>query len=128
MIFLLWAIFLIGWLAVLVKHAYKSAANQFTPWDNIGDYCKIHAPDIMLNLLLSCGLFWGVWRDTSFITKTLLMFGVHKDIEVALNPFTAACYGVVSQQIADIFTSFIIAIAAKLKDILPSGGNDEPKP
>lgn len=123
MIYLLWAFYLLGGLGVLLKRAYKSAKDQNTPWQSVPQYCKVHAPEILTNFVISTALFWSVWRDTSFLTKMLLMVGVTKDVQVPLNPLTAALYGVFSDQVVDLIVGQVLSIFGKVKAILPGGGN-----
>lgn len=127
MIYLLFAFYLIGGLGVLLKRAYKSAKNPDTPWDNVGAYCKQHAPDILTNFAVSTALFIGVWRDTSFLTKMLALVGVVKDVQVPLNPLTAVLYGVASDSIADAIISAATYLLNKVRLILPGGNNEPPQ-
>jgi hypothetical protein len=118
MIYLLWFLYIFGWLGIILKRAYKSARNPNTPWDNIATYFKMWLPGIMLNFGITTALFVSVWRDTSFLTNSLLYFGVHKDVQIPLNPVTAILFGVASDQIADIIISVLVYILAKVRAFL----------
>jgi hypothetical protein len=109
MTYALWACFLVGGLLSVWKRAYLSASKDYTPWQNVKGYMVAHGPQIGMNFLLASGLFWTVWHDTSFLTKVLAYFGLQKDIEVPLNPFTAGIYGVFSDSIMD----FVVAAISK---------------
>ena len=123
MIFILWAFYLVGWLGMILKRAYKSAKNPLTPWVDVPEYFKLWLPGIMINFAITTALFIGVWRDTAFLSKMLLMVGVHKDVEVPLNPLTAVIFGIASDQLADMILSAWNYVMSKVKAILP--GNDK---
>ena len=127
MIFALWAFYLLGWFGMILKRAYKSAKNPLTPWENVPEYFKLWLPGIMINFGVTTALFVGVWRDTAFLTKMLLMVGVQKDISIPLNPFTAVLFGIASDQLADLIITSFSYVVSKVKGILP-GGTDETKP
>jgi hypothetical protein len=132
MIYLLFAFYLLGGVGVLLNHAYKSAKSPLTPWDSVPDYCKLHAPHILMNFGVSTAIFLGVWRDTTFLTKMLLLVGVHKDIQIPLNPLTAILFGIAGDPIADVIISALGYAVAKAKLLLPGtaqgDANDQSKP
>ncbi len=101
----LWLFYILGQFFSMWKRANLSAKSQFSPWSNIREYVAGHAPQLGINFLLSTGLFWTVWHDTTFLARMLQIVGVTKDFDVPLNPFTAALYGVGSDTIMD----FIVA-------------------
>jgi len=108
MTFILWLFYILGGVASMWKRANLSASSTHTPWDNVSGYVKDHGPQLMINFLLSTALFLTVWEDTTFLTKALLMFGVSKDVSVPLNPFTAALYGVFSDNVMDFVVAKLI--------------------
>ena len=132
MTYLLWAFYLTGWLTVILKRAYDSSKNPLTPWDNVAAYFARWLPGIIMNFGITTALFLGVWRDTSFLTKMLEAVGVHKDVQVPLNPFTAIMFGIASDKIADIIISALTYLISKAKAILPGntdqGGSNDPNP
>jgi hypothetical protein len=124
MVFALWGFYILGGVLSVWKRANLSANQKFTPWQNVRQYAVAHGPQIGINFLLSSGLFWVMWHDTSFLAKILQYFGINKDFDVPLNPFTAAVYGVFSDQIMD----FIVAkISVKVPAIQANtGANNVP--
>jgi hypothetical protein len=108
MTFILWGFYILGGLGSMWKRANLSASSAHTPWDNVRGYAGEHGPQLMINFLLSTALFLTVWQDTSFLTHALLFVGVSKDVEVPLNPFTAALYGVFSDQVMDFIVAKLI--------------------
>ena len=105
---ILWLFYLLGGVASMWKRANLSASSSHTPWGNVTEYVASHGPQLMINFLLSTALFLTVWMDTTFLTHALLFFGVAKDVEVPLNPFTAALYGVFSDNVMDFVVAKII--------------------
>jgi hypothetical protein len=123
MIYVLLGFYLAGGLGNLWKRASLSAASPHTPWMNVKEYVSAHGGDIIINFALSLGLFITVWRDTAFLSKLLLMFGFHQDIEVPLNPFTAGIYGVFSESLMDLI---IAKIGGKIQTVSQLFGAKEP--
>lgn len=105
---ILWLFFILGQIFVTWKRALLSAQSKLTPWKSIIGYLVANGAQISLNFLLSTGLFLSVWRDTSFLTHALLYWGVSKDVEIPLNPFTAALYGIVSSNLMDIVVARLL--------------------
>jgi hypothetical protein len=129
----LWGFYILGNVFTVWKRANLSVSKDFTPWNNLKQYLVSHGPTIGINFLLSSGLFWTMWHDTTFLTKMLLYIGIQKDIEVPLNPFTAAIYGVFSDTLMDFITAKITArvpVLAPLQPKLPPTGepNDPQNP
>ena len=125
----LWLFYILGQFFSMWKRANLSAKSQFSPFDNVKQYVVGHAPQMGINFLLCSGLFWTVWHDTSFLTKVLAYFGFQKDIEVPLNPFTAAIYGVFSDSVMDFIVAKISTRVPQLQvTVPPTGANDAPKP
>jgi hypothetical protein len=129
----LWAFYILGNVFTVWKRANLSVSKTFTPWDNLKQYLAAHGPQIGINFLLSSGLFWTVWHDTTFLTRMLAYVGVTKDIEVPLNPFTAAVYGVFSDTLMDFITAKITAKVPALSPLEPKappqgGANDPTQP
>jgi hypothetical protein len=122
----LWMWYLLAWAAVILKRAYKSAKNPYTPWSGIAEYFKLWGPGIFFNLVCSTALFVTVWRDTTFLTKMLLMFGMHKDIQIPLNPVTAVAFGISSDQVGDTFIWIVTWIGAKVKSLLGTAPDPPP--
>ena len=113
--------YLIGGAGSLLKRATLSADNKHTPWASAWDYLMGNFGDALINLAVSLGLFITVWRNTTFLTTILVWFGVGKDVSVPLNPFTAAIFGVFSEQVTD----FIISKGSKL---FPQSTATQPQP
>ena len=124
MTLMLWAFYILGGLLSVWKRANLSKSKDYTPWGTVKQYLVAHGPQIGINFLLSTGLFWTVWHDTTFLSRMLVYIGIQKDFEVPLNPFTAAIYGVASDNLMD----FIVAkISNKIPAMQPpSGGPNEP--
>jgi hypothetical protein len=122
----LWAFYILGNVFTVWKRANLTVSKDFTPWNNLKQYLIGHAPAIGINFLLSSGLFWTVWHDTTFLTKVLLYVGIQKDIEVPLNPFTAAIYGVFSDSLMDFITAKITAKVPVLTTLQPRAPQGEP--
>ena len=106
--FVLWLFYILGEVGSMWKRANLSAASSHTPWDNVRGYIGEHGPQLMINFLLSTALFITVWHDTTFLARGLQWVGVQKDFEVPLNPFTAALYGVFSDQVMDFIVAKLI--------------------
>lgn len=126
MIWLLWAFYLLGGVLSVWKRANLSASATHTPWDSVKGYLVAHGPQIGINFLLSSGLFWVMWHDTAFLSKLLQYFGVNKDFDVPLNPFTAAVYGVFSDQLMDFLVSKIGTKVPSIQPSAPTGGPNAP--
>jgi hypothetical protein len=122
----LWAFYILGNAFAVWKRANLTVSKDFTPWNNLKQYLIGHGPSIGINFLLSTGLFWTVWHDTTFLTKMLAYIGVTKDIEVPLNPFTAAIYGVFSDSLMDFINAKITARVPVLTTLQPKAPQGEP--
>jgi hypothetical protein len=106
----LWLFYILGQFFAMWKRASLSAKSQLSPWNNIREYFIGHGPQMGINFLLSTGLFWTVWHDTTFLSRLLQIVGVDKNFDVPLNPFTAAIYGVASDAIMDFLATKVLAI------------------
>jgi hypothetical protein len=106
----LWLFYILGQFFAMWKRASLSAKSQLSPWNNIREYFIGHGPQMGINFLLSTGLFWTVWHDTTFLAQLLQIVGVNKNFDVPLNPFTAAIYGVASDAIMDFLATKVLGI------------------
>lgn len=110
MTYALWAIYILGQFFSMWKRATLSAKSQFSPWNSIKQYIAGHGAQMGINFLLATGLFWSVWKDTTFLTHLLQFVGWKQDFEVPLNPFTAAVYGVFSETLMDLLATKVTAL------------------
>ena len=113
---ILFLFYFAGQFGSLWKRATLSADNIHTPWVTAVQYFQSHLGDILINFVISLGLFLTVWHNTQFLTTMLAWIGFTKDISVPLNPFTAAVYGVFSEQCSDL----IISKVSKLIGNIPT--------
>lgn len=112
----LWAFYMLGQFLSMWKRANLSSQSQFSPWDNVRQYVRGHAPQMGINFLLCTGLFWTVWHDTSSLARLLQLVGISKDFDVPLNPFTAGVYGVFGDNVMD----FVVAKFAGRVGLAPT--------
>lgn len=124
MTFFLWAFYILGQFFSMWKRANLSASSQYSPWDNMRQYVRGHAPQMGINFLLCTGLFWTVFHDTSSLSRLLQVVGVAKDFDVPLNPFTAAVYGVFGDNIMD----FVVAKVGGRVGLSPTTPLPPPEP
>lgn len=120
----LWAFYILGQLLSMWKRANLSAQSQFSPWENVRQYVRGHAPQMGINFLLCTGLFWTVWHDTTSLSRLLQVIGISKDFDVPLNPFTAAVYGVFGDNVMD----FVVAKFAGRVGLAPTPPPAPPMP
>ena len=97
--------YLIRGLGSLTKRATLSADNRYTPWNSVYSYLMGHAGDAIINFVVSLGLFLWIWRDTTPLNDVLAWVGIHAHLSGPIGPFSAAIYGVFSEQCVDLIIS-----------------------